>query len=71
MNISKVRNSAGFVNYIKPQLEMVELEVENNLLTTGSGGGFWTGDEGPTSDPGGGEGIGGTDLRSSRPKIRR
>jgi hypothetical protein len=70
MNMLKVCNSADFVNYVKPQLEMVDLEVENSLLTK-SGGGFWTGDEPPTSDPAGGEGIGGSELRSSRPKIRR
>jgi hypothetical protein len=47
------------------------MEVENSLLLTASGGGFGTGGEGPGSDPSGGEGIGGTDLKSSRPKIRR
>jgi hypothetical protein len=71
MNIEKVRNSAAFVNYVKPQLEMVDLEVENSLLLTASGGGFGTGGEDPSSDPDGGKGAGGTDLKSSRPKIRR
>ena len=71
MNIEKVCISADFVNYVKPQLEMVDLEVENNLLMTASGGGLGTGGEPPTSEPGGGDGVGGTDLRSSRPKIRR
>ena len=36
MNISKVRNSAEFVNYVKPELEMVEMETENSLLLTAS-----------------------------------
>jgi len=72
MNIEKVCNSAGFVNYIKPQLEMVDLEVENSLLLTASGGGFGTGGTDPNgSDPGGGDSAGGSELKSSRPKIRR
>jgi len=36
MNMLKVRNSASFVNYIKPELEMVDLEVEGSLLLTAS-----------------------------------
>jgi len=36
MNIAKVRNSAAFVNYVKPELEMVEMEVEGSLLLTAS-----------------------------------
>ena len=71
MNIEKVCISAAFVNYVKPELEMVDLEVENSLLLTASGGGFGTGGEGPTSDPGGGDSAGGSELKSSRPKIRR
>jgi len=69
MNIEKVRNSAAFVNYVKPELEMVDLEVENSLLLTASGPGpiFPGGDpelEGP--DLGGGG-----DFRSSRPRVKR
>ena len=73
MNIAKVRNSADFVNYVKPGLEMVEMETENSLLTQsgGSGGGLWTGDTPPNSDPAGGDPLGGGELKSSRPKIRR
>jgi hypothetical protein len=37
MNITKVRNSAAIVNYVKPGLEMVEMETEGSLLV-GSGG---------------------------------
>jgi hypothetical protein len=32
MNIAKVRNSASNVNYVKPGLEMVEIEVEGAIL---------------------------------------
>jgi hypothetical protein len=38
MNISKVCNSAEFVNYVKPELEVLELEIEGSLLLTASGG---------------------------------
>jgi hypothetical protein len=37
MNISKVRNSASFVNYVKPVAILLEMEVEENLLLTASG----------------------------------
>ena len=36
MNIAKVKNSADFVNYVKPELEMVEIEAEGSLLLTAS-----------------------------------
>jgi len=36
MNITKVRNSAAIVNYVKPGLEMVEIEMEGSLLLTAS-----------------------------------
>ena len=36
MNITKVRNSAAIVNYVKPELEMVEIEIEGSLLLTAS-----------------------------------
>ena len=39
MNIEKVCNSAAIVNYVKPGLEMVDLEIESSLLLTASGGG--------------------------------
>ena len=39
MNIAKVKNSAAIVNYVKPELEMVEMEVEGSILA----------DSGPTS----------------------
>ena len=35
MNIVKVMNSAAFVNYVKPGLEMVEMETEGVLCTSG------------------------------------
>ena len=36
MNIAKVKNSAAIVNYVKPELEMVEIEIEGSLLLTAS-----------------------------------
>ena len=36
MNIAKVKNSADFVNYVKPRMEMVEIEIEGSLLLTAS-----------------------------------
>jgi len=36
MNITKVRNSAAIVNYVKPGMEMVEMETEGSLLLTAS-----------------------------------
>ena len=35
MNITKVRNSAAIVNYAKPGLEMVEMDIEGVLCTSG------------------------------------
>ena len=61
MNIAKVRNSADFVNYVKPGMEMVEMEVEGVLCAS-----FTTGypdDEtglGEPVQPGGGGGIKGS-----------
>ena len=74
MNIAKVRNSAAFVNYVKPQLEMVEMEVEGSLLLTASD--TFTTDPNANPDagkPAGGGGLpeGPGGLKSSRPKIRR
>jgi hypothetical protein len=57
MNIEKVRKSAAFVNYIKPEMEMVEMEVEESLLLTASGPGdvrFGAGVSGANSIPGAG-----------------
>ena len=36
MNMFKVRKSASNVNYIKPELEMLEMEAEGSLLLTAS-----------------------------------
>jgi hypothetical protein len=37
MDIAKARNSASFVNYVKPGIEMLEMEIEGSLLLTASG----------------------------------
>ena len=42
MNITKVRNSAAIVNYVKPGMEMVEIEIEGSLLLTASDPKFGT-----------------------------
>ena len=34
MNITKVRNSAAIVNYTKPGLEMVEMDIEGVLCAS-------------------------------------
>ena len=34
MNITKVRNSAAIVNYVKPGMEMVDLEIEGVLCSS-------------------------------------
>ena len=39
MNMLKVCNSTKIVNYVKPELEVFELETEGSLLLTTSGGG--------------------------------
>jgi len=40
MNIAKVKNSAAFVNYVKPELEMLEMEIEGAILSeSGNGNG--------------------------------
>jgi hypothetical protein len=39
MNIAKVRNSAAFVNYVKPEMEMVEMDIEGVLCASFTAGG--------------------------------
>ena len=68
MNDQKVCKMAKNVNYAKPEVEMVELEIEGSLLTTGSGLDFG-GKDPELEGPGGGGGGG--DLRSSRPRVKR
>ena len=71
MNIAKVKNSAAIVNYVKPGLEMVEMEVENSLLLTASnpGGPIFGGEDPELGGPG--DISGGGDFRSSRPRLKR
>jgi hypothetical protein len=61
MNIAKVRNSADFVNYVKPGMEMVDLEIEAAILSKSITTGY---DDDPTLgepvQPGGGGGIKGS-----------
>jgi hypothetical protein len=69
MNISKVRNSAAIVNYVKPELEMVEIEVESVLCIS-----FSTGDDNTDPNAGKPAGTGGGDEISGssyRPRTRR
>jgi len=64
MNIAKVKNSAAIVNYVKPGLEMVDLEIEAAILsksiTTGDGP---DPDAGKPVQPGGGGGASGSTYR--------
>ena len=69
MNIEKVCNSAAFVNYEKPEMEMVEMEIESVLcvsFNTGDGNKDDDGSKPPVVDGGGG--ISG---RSSRVRTKR
>jgi hypothetical protein len=50
MNIPKVCNSAEFVNYVKPELEMLEFETEGSLLLTASVVRFGTNQPGSDSN---------------------
>ena len=73
MNMQNARKMTSNVNYVKPELEMLEMVVEGAILTFSTGPG---GDEPPTKpgDPGAPGGIGGgggMDLSSSRPKVKR
>ena len=69
MNIQKVSKTASNVNYIKPELEMVEMEIESVLCISFTSGGEAPeeGDGGPAI-PGGGGGVEG---RSSRARTKR
>jgi len=69
MNDQKVCKMAKNVNYAKPEVEMVELEIEGSLLTTGSGPIFGGGGGKPELE--GPEDGGGGDFRSSRPRVKR
>ena len=69
MNITKVRNSAAIVNYVKPGLEMVEMEIESVLCISFSTG---TDDTDPNAGkPAGTGGGGGVEGRSSRVRTKR
>ena len=72
MNMQNARKMTSNVNYVKPELEMLEMVVEGAILT------FSTGPEiGPPTKPGDPgapgaiEGTGELDLFSSRPKMKR
>jgi hypothetical protein len=71
MNIPKVCNSADFVNYVKPEVTMIEMEIEGAILGT-SGGGSGVGldtDDGGTTIGGGNNSGGG--LSNRKPIVRR
>jgi hypothetical protein len=67
MNMLKVCNSTEFVNYVKPEVAMIEMEIEGNLLLTASGLDF---DQKDPELEGPGDGGGG-DFRRSRPRVKR
>ena len=68
MNIQKLRKTAPNVNYIKPQLEMLEMDVEGVLCNS-----FTTGypDDPNAGKPGETVGGGGIVGRSSKVRTRR
>ena len=68
MNIAKVRNSADFVNYVKPGMEMVEMDIEGVLCNSFTIGAPEDPDLGKPAQPGGGGGISGS---TSKPRTRR
>ena len=76
MNIPKACNSAAFVNYVKPEVEMVELEIESSLLALSGGGsgpapGVSTGggDNGSTIGSNGNEYH--ASFSANKPRVRR
>jgi len=69
MNIAKVKNSADFVNYVKPGMEMLEMEVEGVLCNSFTAGLPDDPELGKPDRPAGGGGVSGS---TSRPRtIRR
>jgi len=76
MNMLKVCNSTDFVNYVKPEVAMIEMEIEGSLLLTASGGGTAPGmgaggdDDGSSPIGGGGNNTGGG-LYNRKPIVRR
>ena len=68
MNIAKVCNSADFVNYVKPGMEMLEMEVEGVLCNSFTAGLPDDPDLGKPVQPGGGGGISGS---AYKPRTRR
>ena len=55
MNIAKVSKTAAIVNYVKPGLEMVEMEIEGAILSESGKGlsftGHLNGNGGPNRAP--------------------
>jgi hypothetical protein len=74
MNMLKVRNSAEFVNYVKPEVVMIEMEIESSLLVlSGEGGapGVGAGGDDNGSTIGGGGNNTGGGLYNRKPIVRR
>jgi hypothetical protein len=77
MNIAKVKKTVAFVNYVKPEVEMVEIEVEGAILGTSGGGtsGPMPGlpQTGPSegSTIGGGGNSSGGSFSARNPRVRR
>jgi len=74
MNIEKVCNSADFVNYVKPEVSLIEMEVESSILVQsgeGTAPGMGAGGEDNGSTIGGGGNNTGGGLYNRRPIVRR
>ena len=68
MNIAKVKNSADFVNYVKPEMEMVEMDIEGVLCASFTAGGEDDPTLGQPDRPAGGGGISGS---AYKPRTKR
>ena len=77
MNIAKVCNSAAIVNYVKPGLNFIEMEVEGAILGTSGGGTSGPMPDLPQTGPsegstiGGGGNSSGGSFSARNPRIRR
>ena len=69
MNIAKVSKTAAFVNYVKPELEMLEMEVEGAILGMSFTGDFG-GNDGTNTIPET-ENDGSLAGRSKRARVKR
>ena len=68
MNIAKVSKTAAFVNYVKPGMEMVEMEVEGAILNNSFNADLGQGGNNQTPET---ENDGSLSGRSGRARMKR